>query len=91
MFSDTSTLDLTTHQIETVGTTGNDTIPDQHTAASTTSWTAREGNDTLNSGSGNDTYFSPPAHDTIYGPGGTDSLLYGVGIFRVYLSVRPAA
>ena len=41
VFSDTSTLDLTTHQIETVGTAGNNSLlKSPSTAASTTSWMA---------------------------------------------------
>jgi Ca2+-binding RTX toxin-like protein len=82
-FSDSSTIDLTTHQIETVGTSGNDTIYALTTGASTDNiMDGREGNDFIYGGSGNDTCIASPGLDTIEeaSTGGNDTLHYGNGV-----------
>ena len=81
IFSDFSTLDLTTHQVETVGTSGNDTIYGITSGGSIDNIIdGREGNDNMNSGTGNDTYFFSPGSDTISDTGGNDTLAFHAGI-----------
>jgi len=80
-FSDSSTIDLTTHQIETVGTYGNDTITGIASGGSIDNIIdGREGNDDLFGGTGNDTFYFSPGTDTLSDTGGTDTLAFHVGV-----------
>ncbi len=76
--ADNSTIDLTTHVIETVGTSGNDTINGILAGASTNDVIdGREGNDAMYGGSGNDMYIFSVGTDTISDTAGTDVLSFG--------------
>ncbi len=77
-FSDNSTIDLTAHIVESVGTTGNDTINGILSGASINDIIdGREGNDALYGGAGNDIYVFSTGHDTISDTAGTDVLNFG--------------
>ena len=79
--SDTA-LDLTTHVVETVGTSGNDTLYDIANGASSTNiMDGGAGDDSYIGASGHDdTYFFSPGSDTINDAGGTDTLAFHAGI-----------
>ena len=80
-FADSSTLDLTTQQVETVGTSGNDYITGITTGASIDNIIdGRGGDDSLTSGTGNDTYFFEPGASTIIDTGGNDTLQFHDGV-----------
>ncbi|NEJ60775.1 type I secretion C-terminal target domain-containing protein [Rhizobium leguminosarum] len=73
--SDSSTLNLTTISVTTLGTSGNDTLsaPDYNTNTNDV-LDGREGDDTLNGGVGNDTYIFSEGHDKIAETSGDDTL-----------------
>ena len=81
-FSDSSTLDLTTHVVETVGTSGNDYLSDISAGASTTNiMDGGAGDDTYGGSAGHDdTCVFSPGTDTINDAGGTDTLAFHAGI-----------
>lgn len=61
-----SSLDLTTQSIETVGGTGDDTMNGISSGASVNDiFDGREGNDTMSGGSGNDVYYFSMGQDAI--------------------------
>lgn len=77
-FGDNSTLNLLTQQVESVGTTGNETVAGIYSGASLDNIIdGRGGNDTLHAGSGNDAYVFEPGHSTVSDSGGTDSIIFG--------------
>ena len=80
VFGDSSTIDLTTHSIETVGTSGNDTIAGIASGGSIDNIIdGRGGDDYLYSGTGNDTYFFEPGTSSLSDTGGTDTLQFHDG------------
>jgi Ca2+-binding RTX toxin-like protein len=91
-FSDSSTLDLTTHQIETVGTSGNDYMTGITYGGNTDNiFDGRAGDDTMVGGSGDDTYIVSPGLDTVHeSSGGTDTLQYGDGVNFEDLTFSPS-
>ncbi|MGB3539092.1 MAG: calcium-binding protein [Mesorhizobium sp.] len=77
-FSDNSTLDLTTHSIESVGTSGNETIYAITTGASANNiYDGRGGTDTISAGNGNDIYVYSTGHVTVWESGGSDTVKFG--------------
>lgn len=80
-FNGTSTLTLTTAQIESIGTAGNDTLAGITSGASINDiMDGREGNDTLNGGAGDDTYWFSTGVDTINETAGTDVVKFRDGV-----------
>ncbi|WP_095089985.1 calcium-binding protein [Mesorhizobium sophorae] len=77
-FHDSSTISLSGQVVETVGTTGNDTLTGITLGGSTNDiLDGREGNDLLSGGAGNDTYIVSVGHDSVNDSGGTDKIFFG--------------
>lgn len=80
LFSDASTIDLTTHPIETVGTSGNDSFVGIYGGTINNILDGREGDDSISSYTGDDTFYFSPGTDTIQDTGGTDTLAFHTGV-----------
>jgi Ca2+-binding RTX toxin-like protein len=74
-FNGSSSINLLTTRVETIGTSGNDTLNGIYDGASIDDiFDGREGNDTLNGGTGDDTYYFSAGQDTIGETSGTDEI-----------------
>jgi Ca2+-binding RTX toxin-like protein len=72
---DSSTISLTSLDITTLGTAGNDTLYAPTANASANDIIdGREGNDSLNGGAGDDTYIFSAGHDTVHETSGDDTI-----------------
>jgi Ca2+-binding RTX toxin-like protein len=89
LFSGQSPLDLTTLQIRSIGTSGNDTIDGIHNSIGNDNdiIDGREGTDTLNGQAGNDLLSGGAGNDTMDGGDGTDTADYSTAAAGVTVSL----
>lgn len=86
-FNGSDAIDLTQTSIETIGTTGNDSISGVSSGASVDDvLDGREGDDTLQGGTGNDTYFFSAGNDVINGGTG-DIVAFRDGVIPSQVSI----
>lgn len=87
-FDGLSTVNLTDLQIETIGTSGNDSIYGIDAGASIDDiLDGREGDDTLSGAYGADTYFFSSGTDTVAELGGVDTIAFRAGVIPANIVV----